>query len=153
MSNSEEFDLSKLEYGICETQGNLFRYVANKGVDMEWFALYYLSSDFCRRAMDTVYSRFFTADELEHLDFIVPEIGPLKNNPHGYFDGNVAFWIGFTYRQLQIQTGVFSKDLVTRIPFVKLCNAYAGLHTVDEEMASDILCKNFNLTKIKRNSN
>lgn len=150
MSDFKDFDLTNVEYGICETQGDLFRYVANEGVDMEWFATQYLSSDFCRRSMDTVYSRFFTADELEHLDFIIPEIGPLKKNPYGYFDGNVAFWIGFTYRQLQIQTGVFSKDLVNRIPFVKLCNAYAGLHTVDEEMATDILCENFGLTKIKR---
>ena len=56
---------------------------------MEWFANQYLSSDFCRRSMDTIYSRFFVADELEHLDFIIPEIGSLKQNPYGYFDGNV----------------------------------------------------------------
>lgn len=150
MDDDNKFCLSYVEYGICETQGNLFRYVANEGVDMEWFTNHYLSSDFCRRSMDTIYSRFFFADELEHLDFIIPEIGPLKLNQKGYFDGNVAYWLGFTYRQMYIQTGVPSKELVRIIPFSKLCDAYIGLHTVDEEMASDILCKDFGLQKHER---
>ena len=150
MTYNEEYDLNNVEQGICVTQGTLFRHVANEGVDMEWFVEKYLSSDFCRRSMDTIYSRFFTADELEHLDFIIPEIGELKQNPYGYFDGNVAYWIGFTYRQLYIQTGISSKELIKIIPFQKMCNVYPGLHTVDEEMATDILCENFKLTKKKR---
>jgi hypothetical protein len=81
--------MTDLEYDICETQG----------YNLEKFLPLYLQSDFCKRAMDTIYSRFPLEDELECWDFIYPEI---KNELSIYednktFDRNVAYWIGFTY--------------------------------------------------------
>jgi len=146
-----ETDLNYDEYGICEIQAHLFEYVANQGVDIEWFTKAYLCSDFCRRAMDTIYSRFQTADELEHLDFLLPEVGTLQEyEDNTMFDPDVAWWIGFTYRQLYIQTQISSKELYERISFETMCRYYPGLHTVDEEMATDIICENFGLQKVIR---
>lgn len=148
---NQETDLSYDEYGICEIQAKVFEYVAYDCVDMEWFAKAYLCSDFCRRAMDTIYSRFQTADEPEHLDFLIPEIGPLKKYENGeQFNPDTAWWIGFMYRQLYIQTQIPSKELCEKIPFKTMCKYYPGLHTVDEEMATDIICENFGLQKVKR---
>jgi len=147
------FKLSSIETAICETQGDLFEFVANLGTDMEWFIPTYMNSDFCNREMDATYSYFQMEHPLEILDFLSKEIGECKIKPNKYFRLDVAFWLGYTYRQLKIQTGVSSKEIFQTISLEKLCNAYAGLHTVDEEMATDILCENFNLHKIKRTYN
>lgn len=139
------------EYGICKTQARLYRYVAQKGFDMEWFSENYLRSSFCKRAFDTTYSRFQTADELECLDFILPELGTIKMLDDAYmFHPDVAEWIGFTYRQLYIETEIPSSELVKKINFATMCRYYPGLHTVDEEMATDIICENKGFEKLER---
>ena len=134
---------------ICETQGDLYKYMAEQGCDMEAFSDAYLSSSFCSRAMDTIYSRFQLEHPLEILDFLMPEIKdfcPLvpedKQCP-----ADVAYWIGFTYRQLYLETDVLSAELAKKVPYDALFVSYVGLHTVDEEMATDIICKNHGLTK------
>lgn len=157
--------LSGVDYEICKTQGNVYEYLAKNGYDMELFSLLYLQSDFCRRAFDTNYSRFQLADELECLDFIVPELKErypefCENITEDYvkvkevdtcFSPDVAYWIGFTYRQLYIETGITSKELSERLPFDAMCRYYPGLHTVDEEMATDIICKDYHFVKYKDN--
>ena len=139
------------EYEICLNQARLYEYVAKKGFDMQWFSESYLRSSFCRRAFDTIYSRFQTADELECLDFIIPELGTIKMLDDEYmFDSNVAYWVGFTYRQLYIETGVFSSEIVEKVDFATMCRYYPGLHTVDEEMATDIICENKGFEKLEQ---
>ena len=54
-------------------------------------------------------------------------------------------WIGYTYRYIQIESQISSKILIDKIPLDKLLRAYAGLHTVDEEMAYDIIRNDFDL--------
>ncbi len=53
----------------------------------------------------------------------------------------VAGWIGFTYRQLQIETGLHCRDLWEQVPIDKLIRAWPGLHTVDEDMVAKIITK------------
>ena len=143
--------MNRDEYGICKNQARLYRFVARKGVDMEWFSENYLRSSFCKRAFDTIYSRFQTADELECLDFIMPELGAPKMMENGYmFEPDVAEWIGFTYRQLYIETEIPSANLVEKADFATMCRYYPGLHTIDEEMATDIICENKGLKKLER---
>jgi len=137
------------DYEICKNQARLYRYVAIKGFDMEWFSENYLRSSFCKRAFDTIYSRFQTADELECLDFIIPELGIIQYmNDDMMFDPDVAEWIGFTYRQLYIETGIPSSEIVEKVDFATMCRYYPGLHTIDEDMATDIICENFGFSKI-----
>lgn len=83
-------DLTYDEMCTCRVQGDVFRYVAKMGADMEWFTKADMESDFCRRVMDMEYSRFQSADELEHLDFLLPETGPLVFYQDGQcFDADV----------------------------------------------------------------
>ncbi len=154
--------LTGVDYKICRTQGNLYEFLAKKGFDMELFSGLYLQSDFCRRAFDTIYSRFQLADELECLDFIVPELrgkfpefhsGQITEDydrvpeAESCFSPDVAYWIGFTYRQLYIETGINSRELSEKLPFDAMCRYYSGLHTVDEEMAVDIICENYHFVR------
>lgn len=56
-----------------------------------------------------------------------------------------AGWIGFTYRQLHFASGLSSQELAERIPVDRLLIAYPGLHSVDEDMASDIILHDFSI--------
>lgn len=138
-----------IEYDICMTQSRIYRYIAQSGYDVKQFSDAYLMSDFCRRAFDTIYSRFQMEDVLECMDFIEPEISNdlVRNQNNIIFDEDVAAWIGFTYRQLYFETKVNSSKLVKVVSFRTLCNYYAGLHTIDWEDATDIICKDFGMTK------
>lgn len=103
-----------VELKICQNQGRLYRFVANLGYNMKDFSNAYLASDFCKRAMDTTYSRFQMHDEQEILDFLMPEIQEKcsRMNENEMFNPKVAYWIEFTYRQLYYETELLSKDLV-----------------------------------------
>lgn len=138
-----------IDYDICMTQSRIYRYIAQCGYDVKRFSDAFLMSDFCRRAFDTIYSRFQLEDVLECMDFIEPEIPNdlMKNKDNMTFDQDVAAWIGFTYRQLYFETKVNSSNLVRIVSFGTLCNYYAGLHTIDWEDATDIICKDFCITK------
>lgn len=145
--------MDNVTYIICETQADIYEYIAKLGYDMEIFSNLYLKSEWCNKSMDTLYSRFQFADKLECLDFILDEIGyKLKKLDNKYFDCDVAYWIGFTYRQIYSETGIKSNELADIIPFAKMCGLYAGLHTIDEENAIDIICDNFNLTKLEKDA-
>ena len=141
--------MDEIGYNICRTQGEIYERMANNGYDIRIFSEHYLRSDFCRRAFDTIYSRFQYADDLECLDFILPEIGDKCRKTKDFLlSADIAYWIGFTYRQLYVETNIPSSELVEKIPFDVMLRYYPGLHTVDENMATDIICENFQIKKI-----
>lgn len=143
--------ITGINYDICMTQSRIYRYVAQCRYDIKRFSDAFLTSDFCRRAFDTLYSRFQLEDVFECMDFIVPEIQSDLVKASGLvFDEDVAAWIGFIYRQLYIETEVKSSRLVAVVKFQTLCNYYAGLHTVDLEDATDIICRDFRMEKAVR---
>lgn len=141
--------MTDLQHRICETQAELFEYVAKEGYDLKIFAEEYLSSSFCRRAFDTTYSRFLLEDEQGCLDFILPEIGDklTKYEDNTVYDPAAASWIGFTYRQLYYETGIMSEELIKKVSFEAMERYYPGLHTVDEDMAFDIIAKDKKLPR------
>lgn len=47
-----------IDYKICRTQQRLYEYAARHGYEIEQFSNFFLSSDFCSRAFDVLYSRF-----------------------------------------------------------------------------------------------
>ena len=129
---------------LCEAQAQLFEYAASQGYDVESFALAFLSSDFCRRAFDTIYSRFHCADAEECEDFYLPEIEE-KLTKSSKRENNVAYEIGFLYRLLYIFTSIPSAELVCIIPFdTMLRKAIVAEHYGYDEMALDLM-KEFGL--------
>jgi len=123
---------------ICETQGDIFKCANELKLDMDVFVPAYMKSRFCEKSMDTVYSPFQMADAEECLDFIlaeidVPKIKKIKYKP------TIIEWIGYTYRQLYFALGKSSREIIDKVSFTSMLVYYPGLHTVDEDMAVDII--------------
>lgn len=139
----KEIPINSVEYDICKTQGEIYEYAAKKGYHIKEFSDAYLHSDFCRRAMDTEYSRFQLEEAGECWDFIEPEIGSYieehKYSGEAIFDPAVAYWIGFTYRWIYIRTMIRGEELTSKVSFEDLVAYYPGLHTIDEGMAFETI--------------
>ena len=118
--------MEEIDYDICITQGRIYKYMARHSYDIQVFSENYLKCDFCRSAFDTEYSRFQEELPNECAAFYMPEIeGKLVKYPkRQQFDLEEAEWIGFTYRQLYIETGIYSSELADMIPFTKMHEYY-----------------------------
>lgn len=126
---------------ICNTQGNIYRLAASMGYNMFEFSYHYMNSEFCKRSMDGIYSRFQFADPEECMDFILPEIG--ENLTKGeYFDEDVASWIGWMYRFLFFHYHISSEEIQKKLSFKQMCNYFPGMHTIDELQAAEIIWEN-----------
>lgn len=130
--------MTKVQEIICETQGEIFRCASEMGLDMDFFVPKYMDSRFCERCMDTIYSPFQMADAEECLDFIQPEIKAPQLAEVRY-DPNVMEWVGYTYRHLYFALEKSSREIAERVPFLSMLAYYPGLHTVDEDMAVEII--------------
>ena len=130
--------LDSMQYRICETQAELYEYAAIHGFNVPDFSDTYLKSDFCKRAMDSSYSRFQLQCPEEILDFF--QYDTIRDSG---VSGPVAYWIGFTYRQLAFETGLPSKDLLDLYPFSLMLSMYPGMHTQDPEYVGDVLLENY----------
>lgn len=136
---------TSVHYEISNTQGEMYRRMAHLGYDMEDFSNAYLKSDFCKRAFDTDWSYYQLLGGRECLEALFLDIPITKKNSFDYFNEDVAYWIGFTYRLLYIETKIPSSELMQIITFDSMCKYYPGLHTIDEEQAIDLICEDFNL--------
>lgn len=130
---------------FCNQQKALFEWAARNGYDIKSFAREFLGSSFCRRSLDKPYSVDQFADELDWIDFmeIDGEFHPVMDESP--FPVHIAGWLGFVYRQIQIETGLQSKTIVERVPPERLIVAYSGLHTVDEDMQVEIIRHDFGI--------
>ena len=130
--------MTLMENIICETQGNIFKCANEWKLDMDVFVPKYMKSRFCEKNMDTIYSPFQMADGEECLDFILSEIDvPELKKPK--YNMVIAEWVGYTYRQMYYALGKSSKEIIEKVPFIAMLAYYPGLHTVDEDMAMDII--------------
>ena len=131
---------------MCETQKELFEYSQRNVVDIRQYACDFLKSDFCNRCLDVRYSVYQYSDMMEWLDFLEKDC---KIKPDAFQKDRVPFhvagWLGYTYRQIWAETGLKSKDIIEKVAPNKLIISYPGLHTVDEDMAIDIIIKDFGL--------
>lgn len=135
---------------ICKQQQELFEYAQKKGADVRAFAEAFMKSNFCNRSLDKPYSVDQYADILNWLEFLEWEnilVRPTLRQQH--ISSRVAGWVGFTYRQLQIETGLQSRELWEKVPMDRIIIAWPGLHTVDEDMAAEIIMEDFHLTPKK----
>lgn len=130
-------DKKYIDDDICMTQGEIYEYAAKLLYDREEFSQKYLTSNFCNREMDARYSVFQLADAEECMDFIQKEFVP-QTSPVQYIQQK-TFWIGYTYRRLQMITGIPSRELANLVPYPVMARYYEGLHTVDEDVAIEII--------------
>ena len=130
-----------MNFQICCTVGRIYVLANNTGYKMKEFSDMFLSSDFCKRAFDTIYSVFQLEDEYMSMDYLLKEVNPPMENKDIMLKEDIAFWIGFIYRYIYIQTLIPSNELVKKIPYDYLLSKSYGLLTLDEEEAYEIICK------------
>ena len=131
---------------ICCQQQELFEYAQKQNADIIQFAFDFLNSDFCNRSLDKPYSADQYMDIMNWLEFLEQEDICLSNyNTSDPISNQIAGWLGFTYRQIQIESGLSSSEIIRRVPVDRMILSYPGLHTVDEDMAADIIIHDFNL--------
>lgn len=135
--------LNREQRFICEQQQDLYEYVQEIGADVFEFSDDFLNSRFCNCSIDKPYSVDQCADILNWLEFLEQEGVKPFTAESMQVPKKVAGWVGFTYRQIHFETGLPSKQLCAMIPIKKLVIAYPGLHTVDENMAAEIVIKDF----------
>jgi len=141
--------MDSIDYKICRTQQRLYEYAAKHGYDMEQFSDFFLSSDFCSRAFDTLYSRFQIETPVECMDFILEEAdGKLAENAVKKADeveADAAGFVGLLYRMLYFITPYTSKELCEKVPYSTVCRFYGcSPHETENYIAEDI-CRNLNL--------
>ena len=145
-----ETSLTKVEYSICNNQGDAFELAANtlEYNSFLYFVHVFMGSDFCNREIDSVYSAFQMQDGAEWVDFV---FGDLDKNPlfqkakDKIFQPETAYWIGCTYRQLAIATKIHSRDLIRIIPPEDMMQLYPGYHVLDPDDALERLISTYRL--------
>lgn len=130
---------------ICRQQQDVFRQVAKEGHDLYAFADAFLKSSFCNRSLDRPYSVDQFADTGDWFDFLEKDDELVLVPAREQFPASVAGWLGFVYRQLQIEAGLPSRELSSRIPIRKLTISYPGLHTLDEDVQVEIIRRDFGI--------
>ena len=133
------YHLTYLEYVICDSQGRLFEYCNNIGLDFDVFVKEYMCSDFCARAMDAEYSRYHYCDTEEVFEFLEAELSKTKAGLS--LKSAAAYWIGFMYRMVSLKTGISSKLLYSVLPPQKMELFYPGMHVLDDCVACEELTK------------
>lgn len=142
-----------MDYAICRTQEDIYKYMVQEGYDIKVFSEAYLSCDFCRRAMDTIYSRFQMEFPNECADFFMPEIESLlvKANGENKF-AECAGDIGFMYRLLYIETSVPSAELAKRVPFDKIALMVPSFSRYGYKKMADGIIEAFDLPRKRYDS-
>ena len=132
-------EINSVDMSICETQQMIYELAVEQGYGMRTFLEQFLTSDFCRRAFDTIYSHYQFADAEENFDFLIPEISDKISKNQSETDV-FAGDIGYMYRLLYIMTSVPSAELSTIIPYQEMYKrAFVFQHYGFEECAEEII--------------
>lgn len=139
--------MTEFEYEVCERQQEFFELIQKRKVNFYTFTPMFLRSDFCNRELDADYSWFHSVDIMEWEELLMDDCPIIPDIfQKDYIPLEAAGWIGFVYRHLHYATGLSSRELAKRVPVERLIIAYQGLHTVDEDMAAEIIIEDFNLS-------
>lgn len=119
---------------VAETQSYLFGYVQDNfpNWDIEFFVDNYMKSDI-KDFQEKGNPFFLTMSFDVILDRLRGTCTRIVDKLSA--DGFVPEWAGELYAQLQIQTGVASRDLVDLVPYRLLRQAYPVLHFLDMDLA------------------
>ncbi len=105
---------------ICETQSEIYKYMARRKYDMETFSDCYLKSAFCENEMDKIFSPYHQEFSNACADEFLPEIEPFLKKQENASDITVAGYAGYLYRKLHIETAIPSKKLPEIISYAEI---------------------------------
>lgn len=117
---------------ICRTQERLFRAASKKHFNMQQFAELFMNSDLANLDLDCEYSPFnasFASELLEILGY--------PTFPYEESDEDIAGWIGYLYRLIQIKKGISSKEVYQKFPYKKMEEYWIFGHTMSDDAFID----------------
>lgn len=132
---------NNVQYYICEIQGRLFKLAQTMDFDDDDFIQKFMHSDFCKRALDQLYSPYQMADPEDVMDETLRFITPKKNAQH--YDSNTIDWIGYMYRYLHLRLAIPSAVIYDTLPLKDMLVSYVGMHTQDDEYFVDVIKDKF----------
>ena len=139
-----------INWEICESQGDLYKYVSELGYDIPSFSDLYLCSYFCEKAFDVKWTQHHDKFGYENWGYLRKELEQkmtLIKDGEKYFD-ECAYWVGFVYRYLYIETGIPSKKLKDIFPFAFIEKGFYVFCSEDIKVFINFICKKFNVKRI-----
>lgn len=128
---------------VCNVFGEIFCDANEYGFDMDDFTKKFLTSNFCARCMDTlwsVYQIWWTSESISELQ----EEVSIKKISSTLKCRDTLYWIGYIYKLMYYSYGITSKELYVKLPFKKMMYYFYSLHVMSYEQAcSEIFEDNF----------
>jgi hypothetical protein len=138
--------LGSLNCSICDTQSEIYEYMAKEGYDIKTFSDAYLASEFCKREMDTLYSSFQQEFANACVEFFMPQLeGKLVKDDSHEQDKVLAKRIGYMYRVLYMKTSVPSAELAKIVPFDEMAELARTFVQCGYECVSEEIIRKHNL--------
>ena len=129
--------LDSLQLQLCDIQGRLFELSLTTDISSESFIKSYMNSK-CAADYGLEYNRFQWAGKEYLLEEIMDECKDKLIHGEQYSKDEM-FWIGYTYSYWHFLTGESSKRIVAQAPPKLMKRAYAGMHTMDMQLAIEDL--------------
>ncbi|MCL2797093.1 MAG: hypothetical protein FWD58_03455 [Firmicutes bacterium] len=128
-----------LQLQLCDIQGRLFELSLTKNYASEQFIAVFMKS---KTAADygLKYNRLQWAGEEYLLEELADECKD-KLAVGTLFSKDEMFWIGYTYCYWHFLTGESSKKILAQASPKTMKRAYAGMHTMDMQLAIEDLKK------------
>ena len=136
----------KINGDICLLQGRIYRYAAELGYNTENFSAQYLNSKFCNDHFDSYWSPYHNTNAEYCFSEFMEENPSLQKNPS--LDPEFSSWIGFTFAQLHIETGLPSRELALRVDIDFVERLYVASDSYSIGRITDEICEKFFLTKL-----
>lgn len=105
---------------------------------------------FCEKAFDVKWTQHHDKFGYENWGYLRKELEPkmtLIKDGEKYFD-ECAYWVGFVYRYLYIETGIPSKKLKDIFPFAFIEKGFYAYCSEDIKVFINFICKKFNIKRI-----
>lgn len=118
-------------YEICTSQSRLFVYAIEQDYDDDDFVAKYMTSDFCNREMDAVWSWFQLMNPGYNMAYLLDEVSLIKSDKH--YDLEVFEWVGWMYRYAQLRLEIPSREIYKKMPLSDMLLYYKCLRTEDAE--------------------
>lgn len=131
--------MNELELKMCDIQGRLFEFSADKKYNSSMFVKVFMTSSVAK-ALDSQFNHLQWAGEEYILDELTAntDVNTLKNNGE-VLSKDILYWIGYIYRYWHYYTGEDSNKIYKQAPFDVMKRNYMIFHTMDPIVAIEDL--------------
>ena len=129
---------------LCDTQGQLFELVAERGYASEAFVKAYMTSAVAAD-MDKEFHHIQWAGKAYILSRMEDELSDQLVKCGEIYDKEALYWMGYIYRYWHFYTGENSREIYKQAPAKTMNVVYLMYHTMSPEMAIDKLKESYSI--------